>query len=62
MKMKTANGFRTEYRGRIEGQSRLVVKAEGVLKPTKLRYCHSRPWLGTVYNEANLPIGAFHIE
>ena len=52
---------RKEYRGRIEGSSRIVVKSDEVSKPVSLRYCHSRPWIGTVYNEANLPLGAFHV-
>ena len=26
----------------------------------KVRYLHSRPWYGSVYNEVNLPIGPFH--
>ena len=26
-----------------------------------LRYLFSRPWFGALYNEANLPLGAFHI-
>ena len=49
-----------EYRGQIKGEGLLEVKAEGVDNPVSLRYCHSSPWLGTVYNEANLPLGAFH--
>ena len=53
---------RKEYRGMIKGGARLVVKAKGVEKPCRLRYCHSSPWLGTVYNEVNLPLGAFHID
>jgi len=62
-KINMAGGkVRTEYRGRIDGCSRLVVKADGVLQPVKLRCCHAHPWLGTVYNEANLPLGAFHID
>ena len=47
-------------RGGIEG-SNIVVRAEGVAKPAKLRYCCSSPWKGNVYNEADLPLGAFRI-
>ena len=47
-------------KGGIEG-TELRVRAEGVEKPVGLRYLHSRPWTGTVYNEADLPLGAFHI-
>ncbi len=55
-------GVWTEFRGRIDGSARLVVKSDAVRQPIRLRYCHSRPWLGTVYNEANLPLGAFHVD
>ena len=40
---------------------RIVVAAEGVKEPKKLRYLHSSPWFGSVYNQVNLPLGAFHI-
>jgi len=39
----------------------LVVSAPGVAEPKKLRYLFSRPWFGSLYNEAGLPLGAFHI-
>ena len=62
-RIKTGGGgVRTEYRGRIDGGTRLIVKSDEVRQPVRLRYCHSYPWLGTVYNEANLPLGAFHVE
>lgn len=57
---KFANG-RKEYRGDIDG-NHLVIKAEGVSEPKRLRYLYSRPWHATVYNEVNLPLGAFHID
>ena len=47
--------------GDIDGV-RLVVGADGVPAPRKLRYLHSRPWFGCIYNEANLPLGAFEVE
>ena len=47
-------------RGGIEG-SNIVVRAEGVAKPVKLRYACSSPWKGCIYNEADLPLGAFRI-
>jgi hypothetical protein len=52
---------RKEYRGNIDGNF-LLVKAEGVENPKCLRYLYSRPWHATVYNEVNLPLGAFHID
>ena len=48
-------------RGNIDG-ARLVVEAEGVAKPERVRYLHSRPWFGCIYNEVNLPIGPFEVE
>ena len=51
----------TGDRGLIDG-ARLVVAADEVPVPTKLRYLHSRPWFGAIYNEVNLPMGAFLLE
>ena len=31
-------------------------------KPERVRYLHSRPWFGCIYNEVNLPIGPFEVE
>jgi sialate O-acetylesterase len=57
---KHKNG-RKEYRGGIDGNF-LLVRAEGVKAPKRLRYLYSKPWHATVYNEVNLPLGAFHID
>ena len=46
--------------GTINGKE-LIVTAEGVAEPKKLRYLHSSPWFGSVYSDACLPLGAFHI-
>lgn len=46
--------------GRIDGAT-LVVGAKAVPEPKKLRYLHSKPWTGTVFNESSLPLGPFHI-
>ena len=46
--------------GNVEG-ARLVVEAEGVSNPKKLRYLHSSPWFGCIYNEVNLPLGPFEV-
>ena len=46
--------------GAIEGKD-LVVRADGVSYPKRLRYLFSRPWYGALHNEADLPLGAFHI-
>ena len=46
--------------GVIKGKE-LIVRAEGVASPKKLRYLFSRPWYGALHNEVDLPLGAFHI-
>ncbi len=46
--------------GNIKG-TELIVSADGVASPKKLRYLYSRPWFGCLYNESCLPLGAFHI-
>ena len=51
---------KVSYLGSLEG-AQIVVSAEGVTEPKKLRYLYSAPWFGSIYNEVNLPLGAFHI-
>ena len=51
---------KTTYSGVLDG-AKIVVSAEGVKEPKKLRYLYSSPWFGSIYNEVNLPLGAFHI-
>ena len=46
--------------GNIRG-AELVVSADGVAEPKKLRYLYSKPWFGCLYSESALPLGAFHI-
>ena len=58
LKVKEQKGYRSN--GVIEGKD-LVIRAEGVAQPKKLRYLFSRPWYGALHNEADLPLGAFHI-
>jgi len=50
----------TQSAGIVEGRD-LVLRADGVAEPKKLRYLFSRPWYGALSNEAGLPLGAFHI-
>lgn len=45
---------------RIKGRD-IVVSADGLSGPRKLRYLHSHPWFGALYSDACLPLGAFHI-
>ena len=56
--VKNQKGYQSN--GVIQGRD-LVIRADGVAAPKKLRYLFSRPWFGALYNEANLPLGAFHI-
>jgi hypothetical protein len=44
----------------VDGKD-LVIEADGVSDPKKLRYLHSAPWFGALYGESGLPVGAFHI-
>ena len=50
----------TEYRGQIDGRE-LTVWSDEVAEPKRLRYLHTRPWFGRLYNEVGLPVGPFHI-
>ena len=50
--------------GRSKGAVRsttIVVSAEGVSTPKRIRYLHVKPWRGALYNEADLPLGSFEI-
>lgn len=58
LKVKATRPYQSN--GIIEGCD-LVIRADGVAEPKKLRYLFSRPWFGSLYNEAGLPLGAFHI-
>ena len=51
----------SEYRGDFAGKE-IVLFSPEVPEPKSVRYLFSRPWRGTVYNEARLPLGAFHVE
>ena len=56
---KDKHGKEKRY-GELVGTD-VIVSAKGVEKPVKLRYLHSQPWYGALYNEVNLPVGAFHV-
>lgn len=51
----------SEYQGDLNGRG-IVLFSPEVPEPKSVRYLFSRPWRGTVYNEARLPLGAFYIE
>ena len=44
--------------GRIKG-TEIVLSAKGVDEPQRVRYLHCAPYVGTVFNEMGLPLGAF---
>ena len=48
--------------GRLVGERLLVVGSKDVAEPKHLRYLHCAPWTGHLYNEVNLPLGAFHLD
>ena len=56
---KDRNG-KPRWDGTVKGRE-LVVVADGVKEPVKLRYLHSGPWFGALYSDACLPLGAFAI-
>ena len=49
------------FRGPVNGKD-LIVASDEVKEPVKLRYLHSSPWFGALYNDVCLPLGAFAIE
>ena len=50
----------TSYLGMLE-DAKIVLTADGVAEPKKLRYLYTAPWFGSIYNEVNLPLASFHI-
>ena len=48
------------FLGPLKGKD-VLVAADGVAEPKKLRYLYSKPWFGSLYSDACLPLGAFHI-
>ena len=49
-----------DYSGMVNGRD-LIVASDEVKEPVKLRYLHSAPWFGALYNDVCLPLGAFAI-
>ncbi len=56
---KTANPWWTNGKG--EGRD-LVLAADGIEKPMKVRYLFNKPWVGTIYADSGLPLGPFEAE
>ncbi len=49
------------FDGEVQG-TELVVGASGVKEPKHIRFLHKPPFFGYLTNEANLPLGPFHID
>ena len=48
--------------GTLKG-AELVVKADGIAQPRRLRYLASKPWIGALYSfDSGLPLGPFEID
>ncbi len=49
-------------KGTLNG-AELVVKADGIAQPRRLRYLASKPWIGALYSfDSGLPLGPFEID
>ena len=44
--------------GHVKGKE-LVIAADGLKNPVKVRYLHESPWYGGLYAESGLPLGPF---
>ena len=64
LNLKTTKGYggKLERKGDLVGERLLVVGAKDVAQPLHLRYLYCSPWTGYIYNEVNLPLGAFHLD
>jgi sialate O-acetylesterase len=64
LNLKTTKGYggKPERKGDIEGERLLVVGSKDVAHPMHLRYLYCSPWTGYIFNEVNLPLGAFHLD
>ena len=62
--LRKSKGYlgKTECKGDIDGGCKLVIASKAVDKPAKLRYLYCEPWTGYIFNEVNLPLGAFRLE
>ena len=58
--VEKARDGKPQRRGTVDGKD-LLVASKDVKAPVKLRYLHSRPWFGALYNDACLPLGAFEV-
>ena len=56
---KDRNG-KPQWNGPVKGKD-LIIASDEVKNPVKLRYLHSSPWFGALYNDVCLPLGAFAV-
>ena len=54
-----ANGGVSSNGGAITDPDRIVLCADGVDAPSRVRYFFTPPFYGSIYNEVNLPLGPF---
>jgi sialate O-acetylesterase len=47
--------------GSVTGKD-LILEAEGVQKPVKVRYLFNKPWVGNIYSNWGIPIGPLESE
>ena len=59
---KNAKGGVNTNGGEITDPDRIVLCADGVDEPSRVRYFFSPPYHGSIYNEVNLPLGPFSAE
>ena len=62
LKVSKGYGGKPERKGDLDGERMLVVRAKEVQRPRHLRYLHCAPYTGYIFNEVNLPLGAFHLD
>ena len=64
LNLKTTKGYggKPERKGDFEGERTLVIGSREVDSPVHLRYLYCAPWTGCIFNEVNLPLGAFHLK
>lgn len=62
LKVSKGYGGKPERKGDLDGERMLVVRAKEVQKPRRLRYLYCAPYAGYIFNEVNLPLGAFHLD
>lgn len=61
LKVTKGYGGRLERKGDVEGGRILKVRSKKVERPKSLRYLHCAPYTGYIFNEVNLPLGAFSL-